>query len=104
MLKKPYSTIFIIYSSIAAWLVYSCAYIFLKHISNYSAGCFSLVGEVGLDITAAVLTFKLWAKSKNKHEENIFFIFFLSFIVASISDCIYNITLNFLYFQYTNPI
>lgn len=68
---KPISP-FIIYA-IVGWVIYACVYIILKNIikTNTFAGYFSLVGEVGLDIVMATLTFELWKKCEEQDAKNI---------------------------------
>ena len=105
MLKINLSTTFITINFIIAWAVFTWIYIALEASPSTAttAGYFSLIGETGLDVVAALLAFRLWQKTETPHTRNIFLIFFLAFTAAIIADCIYNIVLNLLHFQYINP-
>jgi len=105
MLKINLSTTFITINTIIAWAVFAWIYIALEASPSTAttAGYFSLIGETGLDVVAALLAFRLWRKTETPHTRNIFLIFFLAFITAITADCIYNIVLNLLHFQYINP-
>lgn len=106
MQRNKLSTTFITINAIIAWLVYACAYIVLKNNPSTTtlAGYFSLVGEVGLDIVAAVLAFRLWRKTEEYHTKVVFLVFSIAFIAAIAADGIYNVVLNLFQFQYINPI
>lgn len=106
MLRKEFNPNFISFSMIFVGFLYAGIYIALKNNSNTTAfaGYLSLVGETGLDIAAAVLTFNLWKKATLSSANNIFLFFFISFIAATFADSIYNVVLNLFQFQYINPI
>ena len=106
MLKKNLSTTFITTNLIIAWITYAWAYAVLETNPSTatSAGYFSLIGETGLDVIAALLTIRLWKKIEKSQTSNIFLIFFLAFISAIAADCIYNIALNLRHFQYINTV
>ncbi len=94
-----------IIKSILGWVIYACSYIILKNVSASAslAGYFSLLGEVGLDGVAAILSLQLLKNSANKYNKDIFRVLFISFISAVMADFIYNIILNLTNIKYIDP-
>lgn len=96
----------ITFKAIIGWIIYAWVFAILETNPSTatSAGYFSLIGEVGLDVVAVLLTIRLWKKTEKSQTRNIILIFFLAFITAIVADCIYNIVLNLFRFQYINTI
>lgn len=81
---------------VGLWIIYAFFYVALKRYdAAVYAGYLAFIGEVGLDITAAWLTFNLWKKNTGQ-EKNIFALFCVSFVLAAITDASYNIITNIL--------
>ena len=102
--SKTFGTTFITIYMLIGWAIYVCLYTALERKASTEplAGYLSLIGETGLDVLAAILTIKL-CLTEIKPTKNIFLIFSLSFLAATVADSIYNIVLNLLRFQYINP-
>lgn len=77
------------------WFLYTFSYLALKQYHILYAGYLSFIGEVGLDIVAAVLAFYLWKKTTGP-EKIVFALFSISFLLAAITDISYNINTNIL--------
>ena len=82
----------------AIWLIYTVCYIALKQNSttNLYPGLVAFIGEVGLDCLAAILTLQLWTKSSLTLLKKVYLFFCISFFLAAITDCNYNLTANIL--------
>ena len=81
---------------IGLWIIYTISYVFLKgqETTGLLAGYFSLIGEVGLDLVAAILAYRLFVTANICYVRNIFQLYFISFCSALLADGIYNVILN----------
>ncbi len=105
MLRKNLAANHVTIYLATAWLFFLCGYASLKYsVGRESlAALLPLIGEVGLDFVAVVLSFNLWfnAAAENK---KIYLAFLVSFVAATFADGIYNLVLNLYQFQYENSI
>lgn len=105
MLKSDINSKKLMILAFIAWITYSFLYLVLsKDNSNLVAGYFALVGQVGLDIVAAIFTFHLYVTSKESNTKFIYLMFFISFVAAILADGIYNLTMNILDIKYFSSI
>lgn len=76
------------------WLLYSWLYVFFKEsYHSVISGVFALIGESGLDLLIAILSYISWKRARDASK--IFFLFLMiAFISAFLSDFIYNYFLN----------
>src|SRR3990167_4349390 len=104
--KNKFSVVNPVMMAMVGWAIFFLLYSVFKNIpwmENYSA-YFPLIGEVGLDSVAAILTFKLWKKNKGGTHKKIFLFLLASFVASLAADLIYNVVLNLFNFQYKNAL
>lgn len=105
VLKKDINSKKLVIPLFVVWIIFSLMYfIFSRDNSNLVSGYFSLVGQVGLDVVAAILTFQLYMSSKESKKKFIFLMFFISFFSAIFADSIYNLTMKILNIKYFSSI
>ena len=104
MLKSKLNAIKLVIVLIV-WLTYSCIYLVLSNTDvRQTAGYFSLVGQVGLDILISIAVLKLYIVTNESTKKIIYFLFFISFISAVFSDGIYNVSMNIIDVDYFNKV
>jgi hypothetical protein len=92
-IKGDYS----VFKLISLWIICAIVYMLLKQQSTtiIYAGFLACIGQVGLDIVIASLTFLLWKRTTG--EGKIIFAFSsVSFLLAAITDLNYNVIINIL--------
>ncbi|MHB1948719.1 MAG: hypothetical protein ACYCQI_11480 [Gammaproteobacteria bacterium] len=105
MLKSDINSKKLVIFAFIAWIIFSFLYLVLtRNNSNIVAGYFALIGQVGMDMVAAILTFHMFATSKESNTKLIYLMFFISFVAAILADGIYNLTMNILDIKYFSSI